>query len=488
VDDILRALATCAAETPAGQWIIGEGYDERHLRELRAPTLSELDVACPHHPVLLVQSSYHEVVVNSRAHEAVDLPLHRADPPGGEVGYDRRGRPTGCMIENAAAPFYMEAIRQALMAGDAVYFDRLARYQGRLFAAGITRVYDPAVSPLMERTLARAVERDVLRIPVLMMPSSGDGTFMPPRDRLAGARTGDGAGLLRTGPLKLFMDGGQRLAFRVPLHVVGAAMVTTFRRSLSRRSLAPLRSMMLTPMRLDVAAWCVRGGILFYTEEEAREIAGAAVERGMSVAVHAEGNVAIDRTLRVLSRSRPDRAPGVSPNRIEHFFLPDADAIPRAVGLDLAIAVQPTILGWVGEQLLDAGLNSRQAFMPLRDMLDAGLAVAGSSDAPAVDFDPLVGIRCAVRRRTSAGEALDDGQDVTIHEALRMYTVNAARSGGLEHEAGTLAPGKCADLVVLNVDPTALSAGDLDQLAVEWTICGGADVYTRLTATTGLER
>ena len=482
VADILRVLSTRAAETPPGQWIIGEGYDERRLSELRTPTLAELDVACPNHPVLLVHFSYHEAVVNSLAHEAVEVPLHRADPPGGEVVYDRRGRPTGRMIENAAAPFYMGAIRQVLVPDEVGYFERLDRYQARLFAAGITRVYDPAVSPTMEHMLARAVERSVLRVPVLMMPSSDDGTFMPPRDRLDGARTGDGSGLLRTGPLKLFMDGGQRAAFRVPLHIAAAAALRTTRRALGSWSLTPFWNAASVPMRLDPLAWCVRGGILFYSEREALEMVEAAVRRGMSVAVHAEGNVAIERTLRVLPRSRRDRAPGVGPNRIEHFFFSNADAIERAAGLELAIAVQPTILEWIGDQVLDTGLDSWLAFMPLRRMLAAGLTVAGSSDAPVVDFDPLVGIRAAVRRRTASGEALADGQELTIDQALQMYTLNAARSGGLEHEAGVLAPGKSADLVVLSTDPTALSVDDLDRLVVERTICGGTEVYRRPAA------
>ncbi len=68
---------------------------------------------------------------------------------------------------------------------------------------------------------------------------------------------------------------------------------------------------------------------------------------------------------------------------------------------------------------------------------------------------------------------------MTIGEALEMYTVHGARSGGLGHEVGTLEAGKRADLVVLNTDPTALVPEELDRLAVERTVCGGADVYQR---------
>ena len=139
--------------------------------------------------------------------------------------------------------------------------------------------------------------------------------------------------------------------------------------------------------------------------------------------------------------------------------------------------MQPTISEWIGDQLLDVGLIGRQPFMPLRALLDAGLVVAGSSDAPVVDFDPLRGIRCAVERKTAKGRPLNDGQQVTVGEALEMYTVHAARSGGLEEEVGTLAPGKRADMVVLSKDPTQWPPSDLAQVNVVRTICGGVDVY-----------
>lgn len=477
VADILERVRQEARTLAAGEWIIGEGYDERRIRESRPPTRAELDAVAPNHPVLLVQFSYHELVVNTCAHRVLGVGLNRRDPSGGEIERGADGQPTGRMIENAGAPFYMGAVQALIERDRAGYFACLERYQRRLFAAGLTRVFDPAVSPLMESTLGAAAAQGVLRIPVLMMPSSADGMFMPPRDRLDGARSGAGTDPLRTGPLKMFMDGGVRCAIRMGFGTALSAGVATLRRALRRGSLDPLRSARQMPMRIDLAGRCIRSGILFYSETEARDLVSAAVEHGMSIAVHAEGNVAIDRSLRVLPRSRADRAPGVGPNRIEHFFLPDPDAIQRAADLQLAIATQPTISEWIGEQLLDTGIIGRRLFMPLRALFDAGLTVAGSSDAPVVSFDPLRGIRCAVERKTINGEGLGDGQEISVREALEMYTIHAARSGGLEHEVGSIRPGKRADLVVLSHDPTQLRPSQLDQLTVRRTIGGGVDVF-----------
>jgi len=479
VEEVLEAVSARAAQTPVGQWVIGEGYDASRLREGRPPTLQELDAASPEHPVLLVQYSYHEAVVNSRAHQAVDLPLRRPNPPGGEIGLDRSGQPNGHMVENAVAPFYTRAVEEALARDEAGYMAQLARYQDRLFAAGLTRVYDAAVSPLMEGTLRRAVELEVLRIPVLMMLASSDGMFMPPHDRLDGARTGEGDDPLRTGPLKLFMDGGERAAMALPLGLVARSGLAAIGRMLRRRSPAALRASGGMSGQLDKRDRRFHSGILFYTEAQARELVDGAVARGLSMAVHAEGNEGIERALAVLPRSPEQRAPGVGPHRIEHFFFPGPDAIGLTAEAGIATAVQPAIVEWVGDRLIAMGMVGRWLFTPIRSMLDAGLTVAGSSDAPVVDFDPLLGIRAAVQRRAASGESVEDGQQVTIGEALEMYTVHGARSGGLEHEVGTLEAGKRADLVVLNTDPTGLAPEDLDRLTVERTVCGGADVYRR---------
>ncbi len=477
VANLLAAVRDAAARTPAGEWVVGEGYDERRLRELRAPTLEELDGAAPDNPVLLVHFSYHEAVVNSRAHQAVGLPLSYPDPPGGEVERDRRGRPTGRMIENASAPFYMSAVHELLERDEAGYLDALDGYQERLVATGLTRVFDPAVSPAMEDMLGRAATAGRLRLPVLTMLSSANGMFIAPRDRLAGSRTGDGDEILRTGPLKMFMDGGVRCAVSVPLGEAVRGALGTLSRCAKLRSLAPLRIAAMVPMRFDLHAHRMVGGILFYSEAEARSLVDDAVRAHMSLALHAEGNVAIDRALAVLPPSATDRAPGIGPNRIEHFFLPDPPAIPRTAEAGIAVAVQPTIVEWTGEQFLATGMAGRRMFTPIRSLIDAGILVAGSSDAPVVDFDPLRGIRLAVTRTTASGEALDDGEEITVEEALELYTINAARSGGIEHETGSIEVGKRADLVLLNADPVTASASDLDTIRVIRTVIGGIDVY-----------
>ena len=115
---------------------------------------------------------------------------------------------------------------------------------------------------------------------------------------------------------------------------------------------------------------------------------------------------------------------------------------------------------------------------PLRAMLDAGLDVALSSDAPVVEEDsPLMGMYAAVARRTQNGRELQPEQRITISEALRGYTVTGALAWGDLATRGILAPGKWADLAVLSADPMEVEADELPRLRVAATYLAGERVY-----------
>ena len=113
-----------------------------------------------------------------------------------------------------------------------------------------------------------------------------------------------------------------------------------------------------------------------------------------------------------------------------------------------------------------------------RSWLDAGLVVAGSSDAPVISADPLTGIRDAVARRTDAGRLLGPGECLTPAQALALYTRNAAYAMHREHEVGSLEPGKLADLTVLDRNPLT---ADLAEVKVIATLSSGTPTFGALS-------
>ncbi|MBW7959860.1 MAG: amidohydrolase family protein, partial [Candidatus Promineofilum sp.] len=117
---------------------------------------------------------------------------------------------------------------------------------------------------------------------------------------------------------------------------------------------------------------------------------------------------------------------------------------------------------------------------PVRAMLDVGLTVALSSDAPVVpDDNPLLGIKAALDRLDGNGEPIASEQAITAYEALYAYTMGGAIASGDADNRGSLAPGKWADFAVLSGDPLTTPPEDMLNIHVDQTYVGGQLVYER---------
>jgi predicted amidohydrolase YtcJ len=141
--------------------------------------------------------------------------------------------------------------------------------------------------------------------------------------------------------------------------------------------------------------------------------------------------------------------------------------------LDLPVVTQPSFV----HDLEPAGAPPGLWRLPLARLRDAGIPQAFSSDHPCGSLAPLTGLHAAVTRRTRSGARADDEAPVPPGAALAAYTLEAARVMGLDAECGSLAPGKRADLVVLDRDPLGTPADGLGDVAVVRTYVGGRQVW-----------
>jgi hypothetical protein len=198
---------------------------------------------------------------------------------------------------------------------------------------------------------------------------------------------------------------------------------------------------------------------------------------GFQLSVHAIGDRAIDIVLTayesILSRyPRPHR------HRIEHVSVCPPDFFPRIKKLGLTAVVQPSFLYSFGDSFIRNLGDLRLAFTkPLKSMLENGIIVAGSSDRPASDGNPWLGIWAAIRRTTLSGKRISPEQSLTIAQALKLYTRNGAYANCVEDRLGTLSPGKLADIVVLNENPLAMDTDRIRDIKVSMTFINGREVY-----------
>jgi predicted amidohydrolase YtcJ len=118
-----------------------------------------------------------------------------------------------------------------------------------------------------------------------------------------------------------------------------------------------------------------------------------------------------------------------------------------------------------------------QRLQPYREMLAAGVHFALSSDAPVASYRPLDTVYSAVTRTTVGGEAIGIDQAISVEEALRACTHDAAASYFADDRLGTLEVGKLADVVVLDGDPFTTAADAISEIGVGMTLLGGEVVY-----------
>jgi predicted amidohydrolase YtcJ len=168
-------------------------------------------------------------------------------------------------------------------------------------------------------------------------------------------------------------------------------------------------------------------------------------------------------------------------HRIEHLALPTSEHLERVSALGMMVATQTVFLPAMGatyrRYLPDEYISRAYS---VRDMLDAGIVTALSTDAPVVpDDNPLIGLKAAVDRPDHARNPIGAEQAITIEEALYAYTMAGAILSGDENNRGSITPRKWANLAVLSGDPLTTPISNLLDLYVEQIYVDGKLIYQK---------
>ena len=412
-EGLAAALAAQARRHPDDPWIRGAGWTE--LGSGLVPDRGALDALGLDRPVLVAHYSLHQAVTDSRGLEELGVGDGTPDPAGGAIGRDSGGRPNGLLVERA----WSEAHSRSLAPYDDPdrWADHIASCARTLLRDGITAVHDTACPPEAEAAYRQLAASKRLPLSVLACPHPR--RLLGPVDerRLRdGPPTGEGDEWLRTGPAKVFADGGVAPAIDVHLHGRRLAVGMVFD---------------------DVAGQVERATAL-----------------GYRVAVHAIGNAGLDLAMDAFDQAAA-RHPGSDHRfRVEHACLASPAQLGRLASLGGVAVVQPAFLHHLGRQVEGVVFDDAD-WLPFGAMQAAGVEMAASSDCPCTFHEPLRSARHGADRRTGSGAVLDDGQAVSFLDWLRAYTVGAAYAGGQEAERGSIGVGRRADLVVLDGPPVA---------------------------------
>jgi predicted amidohydrolase YtcJ len=438
--DLLRDRATRPDPDASGrEWVVGLRLDEEHLRERRLPTRLELDAVADGRPVVILRRDGHHAIGSTAALAAAGFQPGCADPPGGVVHRGADGSLTGLCGEAASS-----------------------------------LLLSPVPLPAWEH-LESALDRVVTRM-------AGHGiTAISAMCQTTGEGPAGDAGELEAIGWSMLLD---RVPFDVQTIVIGA----------SAEAVAELRA---TPLhqpdrrrRLDAVKIFLDGtlggrtaclhrpyadgdgcGMLTLDPEAAyaRMVDGHVA--GLQVCVHAIGDRANASAVELFARLLAEHPAVGHRHRGEHASVLDPDTVDGLAELGVSAVVQPISIEserqWLASRL---GPDRIDRVYPFRRLLDAGVVVAGSSDAPIEDLDVLEAMACAIDRR-----GIGPGQAITPAEALALYTTGAAWVRRTEADSGRIATGQRADLAVLSASPS----GD-DTSEVLLTIADGRVIHDRL--------
>ena len=443
LQEALDRVAKGARALPPGEWLIGRGWDQNDWPEKRFPTAAELDRAASDRPVLLERVDGHASWANTRALALAGITAATPDPPGGRILRDPSGAPAGVLVD--AAQVLAES--KVPEPSRAVRKRRLAKGLAAAAAVGLTSVHDAGVTvdtiPLYKELLAE----DALPVRVHVM-LRGPGEFLEKGASLV-PEHGLGDGRLNIHAIKVVADGA--------LGSRGAWLLEPYADEPGTRGLNTV----------DAAAY--------------ERLLGEAVRRGFQVATHAIGDAANRFVLDAYERAFAGRDGAALRFRVEHAQVLAAPDVPRFKRLGVLPSMQPTHctsdMYWAEDRVGPERVKGAYLWYTF---LDAGVRVPAGSDAPVERIDVLPGLQAAVTRQDAKGWPPGGWQPqerVSLEQALRMFTQDAAYAAFDEKDRGTIAVGMRADLTVLGADLEKTAPAAFSAVPVRLTIVGGRVVH-----------
>ncbi|HSB05711.1 MAG TPA: amidohydrolase, partial [Thermodesulfobacteriota bacterium] len=430
-------------KVPEGHWIRASGFDDTKLKG-GLLTRWELDDAAPRHPVFVTHVSAHWGVTNSMGLTLGGIHDESLDPPGGSLGREAEtGKLNGILYEDAAFPYYLEALSPTdemiipPFSKDELRWGVL-KVGERYLKAGITSVHDALATPRFLRIYQDL--RDAHQLPLRVY------SFVPyryfPLFRDSGIRSRFGDEWLSIGAVKMIVDGAI------------AGRTACLKEPYGQKELG--------------------SGILLLREEQIKAMIFEYHKAGFQVAVHANGDRAIEMTLNGFEEALRRVPRENHRHRIEHCSLVTDDILRRMKRIDLLAVPFGSYVWHHGEKILPFyGEERARRLFPHKSFLDYRVRFAGSTDNPCGPYEPLLAIQSCVTRKSKEGVFLGENQKLPLMEALRMYTTGSAYASFEEDRKGSLTPGKLADIVVLKEDITRVLPEEIKNIPIGLTLVGG---------------
>ncbi|RQO47863.1 amidohydrolase [Pseudomonas sp. KBW05] len=438
-----EAISEFARARPGETWLTGSGWNQVVWELGRFPTAAEIDTVVSDRPVWLTRVDAHAGWANTKAMQLAGITKKTPDPKRGRIERDVQGAPTGVLVDAAMA--LVTSIIPKLSERDREV--ELQSALEHLSAQGLTSVHDAGIDSQTFSILSRFADQGRLPLRVYGMIGGIGEDFQAFSKR--GPLVGYGDDRLTVRSVKLYADGA--------LGSRGASLFTGYSDDPANK------------------------GLLFDSQQEMQNKIETALKSGFQVNVHGIGDAAISQVLDSFEYAFANVGGRELRNRIEHSQVIAMPDIARFVDLDLIASMQPihatSDMNMAEDRIGTERIKGAYAW---RSLLNQGTKVAAGSDFPVESSNPFYGLHAAVVRANQNGIPIGGWypeQAMTLLEAFRAFTLDAAYAGHQETTQGSLEPGKWADFILIDQDIFHVSPAQLWRTRVLQTWVGGKQVY-----------
>ena len=471
VEEVLGRLGRFAAANPDLPWVLGWGYPPEILPGGvgRAATL---DAVVGDRPVALWSSDHHMVWCNTRALTVAGLSAATPDPPRGTIVRDDAGHPVGTLLEEAELLLAAHVPPRGLEKEARGFEVGLAR----MAAAGLVFGQDAWTVPQRLPAYERVADAGLLTADIDLAFKVEVDRWRDELPAFLDARRQAAAGLDRRH--RDGVPGGRLTATTAKFFIDGVIEGGT--------------GHLLEPYEPGFGAGqaCDHDGedrgIANWAFGDLVEAAVAVDAAGFQLHCHAIGDAAVRTTLDVFEAVERRNGPRDRRPTVAHTHLVHPDDLPRFAQLGAIANLEPlwaqpnAIMRELTEPRLGP-VRSRWQY-PIGALVRGGARVSFGSDWPVSSHEPLDGIAVAVTRQTPDGDPPEGwlpDQRISLDQALTAYTAGTAYQAGDDADAGTIEPGRRADLTVVDAEVAALPARELADVEVSGTWLAGRRVHRR---------
>ena len=445
LDGALKAIADYSRANAGQGWLRGRGWNQENWKLGRFPTAADADTVVSDRPVWFERVDGHAGWANSRALAAAGITDKTPDPAGGKIVRDANGKATGVLVD-AAQELVAKVLPAQTEAEGRVVLDRAL---GALAKVGVTSTHDAGLGVAEDRLYRAYADGGKLTARIYGM---------------IGGTQDDFDALAKNGPLKTY--GNDMYAMRaVKLYSDGA---------LGSRGAALIQPYSDEPHS---------HGLLFYNTAQMDAMMKKAMARGYQVNVHAIGDAGNHQILDIYQKELAATKSAAQRHRIEHAQVVTQADIVRFKTLGIIPSMQPTH-ATSDKNMAETrvGHERMEGAYAWRSFLHQGSRIACGSDFPVESPNPFFGIHAAVTRQDASGQPIAGwypNQAMSLKEAFRCFTLDAAYAGHAENRLGSLEPGKWADFIVVDRDLFKMPTYDIYKTGVLQTWVGGKQVYQK---------